>query len=409
MEILLPIPTNQNQEWQQQVYSLATQPCLIPFDPILRQFVQTVASELMSAPQIRNYPELAALAYWMRKAHIQQLMQDYHYYYQNSVALPRGVVLHIAPTNVDSIFMYSWFLALLTGNANIIRLSPHRDKQLELLLAILSDILQRKAFEPIRSRNLIISYGHEDHITQMLSANCQVRVIWGGDETIRHIRSIPLPPNAIEIPFADKFSLCALNARRVAAASAAELATLVEHFFNDAFWFNQNACSSPRLVVWVGNEPDLVTAQRQFWQALTALLTAKGLTWEPAMRINRMVAGYSLAAQGMIDSMSSPTAELPYRVHIKRLTPTLRQQHPGNGLFFETEIAELCELIASISPKDQTLSVYGFSNQELRDFALKLHNPGLSRIVPVGQSLTFHPIWDGINLLTAFSRECTIL
>lgn len=408
MKILFPLQTNDGQTWQQQILSLANETSLSPFDPVLCDFVHTVSQALLSSPEIRPYPELVALAYWMRKTHIRQIMQDYQNHYQHSIPLPRGVVFHIAPTNVDSIFMYSWFLSLLTGNSNIIRLSPHARQQRKQLLNILNDIVEGPVFAPIRQRNIIASYGHESKITKMLSSNCQARVIWGGDETIRRIRAIDLPPQAIEIPFANKFSYCALQAQKVRTAPDEELKTLVENFFNDAFWFQQNACSSPRLVVWVGNQKDITLAKHRFWKELKTVINQKNLSWNASLRINRLVTGYSLAAQKIADSMSSDTAELPYRVHIKKMTPELRQQHPGCGIFWETDINILDELLPTVSLKDQTLTVYGFSRHKLHDFAVKLRNRGLNRIVPVGQALLFQPVWDGVNLLTAFSRECSM-
>lgn len=408
MEILLPTPETAAQDWPQKVQVLAQQPFLPPFDPILLDFIHTVSNELMSSRQIRPYTELIAMAYWMRKSHIQHIIKMYYPHNPHSVLMPRGIVFHIAPANVDSIFMYSWFLSLLTGNSNIIRLSSRHNKAIETLLYIINSIIRQDCFEPIRRRNLILSYGHEDEITKILSENCQVRVIWGGDETIRHIRSIPLPPGATEIPFADRFSFCALQAKEVAGAPPEQLKKLAHDFFNDAFWFNQNACSSPRLVIWIGNSDDILTAKQRFWDELRIVIAEKNPGWDGPMLINRMAAGYHLAAMELTDSLSSPTAELPYRVHIKNLSPELRRQHTGNGMFFETELTNLCDLKAFISQKEQTLSVYGFCNQELRDFAKSLRRHTPNRIVPVGRALDFHPVWDGTNLLTAFCRECTI-
>jgi len=407
MEILLPLPPL-CAKWQQQVECAANESPLLPFEPLLLDFVHEVSTQLMSSKKIRSYPELVSLAYWMRKSHIHQIMQEYRQHYRHSIPMPRGVVLHIAPTNVDSIFMYSWFLALLTGNVNIIRLSSRSQPQQHLLLELLNNIFHNEIFEPIRKRNIILSYGHENEITKTLSAHCQVRVIWGGDQTVNDIRSIPLPPDAVEVSFADKFSWCALQAEKVLAAPAPEFENLLEQFFNDAFWFNQNACSSPRLVLWVGENSTVCAAKQRFWNDFKTVLEQKKLYHDPASRINRMVCGYNLAAQGLIDSMSSANADHPYRVQIKNITADLRQQHTGNGVFLETEIMNLAEMIPYVSPKDQTLSIYGFNQQEIYDFASQLHGRGFNRIVPIGQALTFHYIWDGINLLTAFTRELTI-
>lgn len=408
MEILFPLQMYTDPSDLQKINGIAKQPTFIPFDPLLLEFVQTVSHKLLSSTQIRPYPELVALAFWLRKSHIHKIMQDYHHYYRHSVPLARGVVFHIAPANVNSIFMYSWFLALLTGNSNIVRLSQRRDHEMELLLDILNEIVHQQRFQPIGLRNLVVSYAHEQEHNSLFSENCQVRVIWGGDETIKQIRSIPLPPNAIEIPFANKFSMATIVASNVVGASIAETKHLATQFFNDAFWFYQNACSSPRLIVWIGNTSDIEIAKNMFWEQVKIVILEKGLHWDVSIRINRMANGYCLAAKGLIDHMSSELAELPYRVHIKSISPELREQHDGGGLFFETEMTNIQELLSSVTHKDQTLAVYGFSQQEILAAVSSLHSTGLNRIVPIGRALDFDITWDGINLLTAFSRELTI-
>ena len=47
------------------------------------------------------------------------------------------------------------------------------------------------------------------------SKNCNARVIWGGDEAIRNIRKIPVPERSVELVFADRYSLCVLDADSV--------------------------------------------------------------------------------------------------------------------------------------------------------------------------------------------------
>ncbi len=44
-----------------------------------------------------------------------------------------------------------------------------------------------------------------DKVTAFFSGLCNVRVIWGGDETVRRIRAIPLPPHALDWRFPESF------------------------------------------------------------------------------------------------------------------------------------------------------------------------------------------------------------
>lgn len=59
---------------------------------------------------------------------------------------------------------------------------------------------------------LLIRYNRDNDVTKYLSAICDVRIIWGGDETINLIRNNnPLAPRAFDITFADRYSICAIN------------------------------------------------------------------------------------------------------------------------------------------------------------------------------------------------------
>src|SRR5215831_2827238 len=162
--------------------------------------------------EARGYPELLALAYWMRKAEITRLCGQFRsLQVDERILTPRGLVFHLPPHNVDTMFVYSWLLAALTGNCSVIRLSPQLSQSTSILLRLLRETLAGAA-EPARSSTRIISYGHEEEPTALLSASCDVRVIWGGDHTVETIRRIPLAPHAREITFPDRYSLSAIRA-----------------------------------------------------------------------------------------------------------------------------------------------------------------------------------------------------
>ncbi|WP_420872013.1 acyl-CoA reductase [Cohnella rhizosphaerae] len=53
---------------------------------------------------------------------------------------------------------------------------------------------------------------------------------------------------ATELTFANRFSFSVLSANAIEEAAEAEMDRLVQQFYNDCYWFQQMACSSPRLV-----------------------------------------------------------------------------------------------------------------------------------------------------------------
>ncbi|WP_172257012.1 acyl-CoA reductase [Saccharibacillus deserti] len=407
MQVLFPdVPTG---SWKEQADSMRKERPLKAFDPITLEFIHSLSKRILTDRKFRNHAEIVAMAHWLRKANLLQLELEYHTKRKDRVWQPRGIVLHFAPSNVDTIFIYSWFLSLLVGNKNIIRLSQRRDEQMNILIDLLKEVVKEEKFHPIAKRTLIVSYQHEDLLTEQVSSFCDVRVIWGGDQSIRSIRKIPLPPRATEMVFANRFSLTAINIDGLADLNADEWEKLASNFYNDAYWFNQMACSSPRLVLWVGEESSSSTTLKDlFWSRLGEVVKKKGIRWEAAVGINRITEGYSYAAQGMVDHLSTALTDHPYRANISNYSNQIKNVECGGGFFFEMHLDKIEKIPEFIEKRDQTLTVFGFEKQKINQLAWELTDKGIDRIVPVGQALNFSEVWDGYDFFVYFTREISI-
>jgi hypothetical protein len=86
----------------------------------------------------------------------------------------------------------------------------------------------------------------------------------------------------------------------------------------------------------------------------------------------------------------------------------MRELHCGNGLFLEQRLEHLRDLAPQMSDKEQTLSVLGFDRADLLDFVGCLPPRAIDRIVPLGQALSFTPVWDGTDLMTALTRQISL-
>ena len=407
LEVEIVAPKSLPEDWKRTVARMSRTTTLAPFSCILIDFVDAISKSILLDPGMRSFAELMALGHWIRRSHVHELQQTFRVA-QSSHRLPRGLVLHFAPSNVDSIFVYSWLISLLVGNTNVVRLSTRRGEQLRLLESKLNDLLARSEFAEIAQRTLIVSYEHDLNVTQLLSSLCHVRVIWGGDATIATIRSVPLSPLASEIAFADRFSFAVFNSRAVASLSEDKLERLAEGFYADAFWFDQLACSSPRLIVWVGDRGSVDKARNKFWRALESrVLEARG-SYPPVVGITRMAAAYSYAAAGIIDRIETAPTSLPCRCHLSSDAVDFREQHCGGGLFLEREVEALEDILTFVNAKDQTMSQFGFARSELEGFASRLPARAVDRIVSVGNALQFATVWDGVDLFQAFTREVSI-
>jgi hypothetical protein len=94
------------------------------------------------------------------------------------------------------------------------------------------------------------------------------------------------------------------------------------------------------------------------------------------------------------------------RIHIAKLSSNLEQYGCAGGSFLEYDDQNLDALASIITRKFQTLSYIGFQPEELREWVLSNGLAGIDRLVPVGRTADFGPIWDGYDLITFLSRVC---
>lgn len=338
--------------------------------------------------QGRRYPELASLGFFLRKAEIDRQLSRL-----DGLRVPRGLVFHIPPANVDTVFVYSWALSALAGNANVVRISARAGGAAQAIL----DALNAADPDPVLARTQrMITYDRDDTVTAALSEAADLRVLWGGDASVRALRKFPLAPHARDLTFPDRssFAIVSVAGWRLASEQARQAA--VEGFFNDAYWFDQAACSSPRGVFWVGE--DDVSAE--FRALLVAVAEAKGHVTEPAMAVQKRVATYGAAADGRVERISFDSDAVT-----SLETPELLREWLGAGVFTHSRVPSLDALVPKVVRKDQTVTHFGFEREELLDFARKT---GVDRVVPFGSALKFSPVWDGYDLLAEFTKLVTV-
>lgn len=377
---------------------------LSPFNDEVVAFVVSLSRKLLTDYETKNLSELVALAFWMRKKNIVELKADFHRRSEN-ILLPRGLVFHIVPSNVDTIFIYSLFLSMFCGNSNIMRLSSQLNPQVEALVRVLNECLIE--FPELAKRMLLVRYDHNDEITDYFSGICDLRIIWGGDETIRRIRRSPILPRTKELTFADRFSLAVLDAQSYTVYDKKD--DLIASFFNDSYWFNQMACSSPRLLCWVGeNREEISRAQDDFWLRLQEYVLCHVPDIAPAALMDKYLTQCLYAVDVSHSSVVQSASNYISRIQIPYGEEFDRELHCGNGLFIEVALTKLDDLVNIIESKDQTLTAFGFSQKALVDFIEKNGPVGVDRIVPFGEALEFSTVWDGYDLLFEMTRSVTV-
>lgn len=391
------LPTEINEASVERIVAVTHLSCLSRFSPVAVNFLCALSSMLLKEERFKPFPELLALGFWLRSGNLKRLQhepRDSSAASRQLFVKPLGTVLHICPGNVDTMFVYSWACSLLVGNNNIVRTPSVVTDAQQTLLDGIAKLFVRPEFEDVAQRNVIANWSQDSEVTALLSQKVQARMIWGGDETISRIRSLPVAPGCRDLTFADKFSASVLSLNGL---SEQQLDMLAELLWRDMNTFQQAACSSPKVLIFCNTEHN---QKHRLYENLQR--RAQQLVCEPATSVNHLVAKQLLLSQHS-DNRMIEDGPLPV-VKVQRLGAQEVLWHPAQNFLYEYEAFDLKIALSQLPENCQTVSHFGFTPTELNQALVDHKNRSVDRLVPVGQALNFSEYWDGYDLLKQLCR-----
>jgi len=344
------------------------------------------------------------LSFFCRKKNILNL--KYKHFTHGTVRFGLGLLFHITPSNIPTNFAYSLIFGLISGNSNIVKVPSKKFEEIIQIIKSLNKILKKKKYNKIKDMITILRYGSENEkLTQEYSLKCDARLIWGGDETIDNIKKFTTKPKNIDIPFSDRYSISLINSDKILKLTNSDLANLVKNFYNDTYVVDQNACSSPHLILWQGKSKKI--PKQKFWEQLNQLIKTKYMSPLISTVDNYSRLATEIIKNKNIKSYKSFSKSL-YVITLKKIYPNLFLEKPKWGFFFECDIKNFDNLSFVTNKRLQTLTYYGFEKKFLKNYFSKKNFNGIDRIVPFGQALNINLIWDGYDLIKILSREIEI-
>lgn len=379
--------------------SLPCVPALVPFDDRIVSFLNDVSKELLKDRASKAFSDVVTFAFWIRKASVIKLKKRFEAK-DNALHLGKGVAFHIAPSNVPVNFAYSLVAGLLNGNANVVRVPSKDFPQVTMIVNAVNKALEMH--EEMKPYVLLVRYGRDREINDLFSSVADVRVVWGGDRTIAELRNSPLPPRAGEITFADRYSLAVIDSDSY--LTVTDKARVAEDFYNDTFFSDQNACTSPRVIVWTGSR--IEEAKQVFWDEAHKLV-AKKYTFQPIQGVNKLTSSYLIAVAEPGVKVQEHEDNLIIRVSVPEVNEKLMDYRDNSGYFFEYDCKDILDIRALCDDKKcQTIAYIGDSHVMLPLILSGVK--GIDRIVPMGKTMDFDLIWDGYNLPALLTRTVVL-
>lgn len=371
-----------------------------PFSDEVLDFLDALSKEIRNLSRKEAKEELKALGFWLRRAHLLDLKKRHG----RSGCLGLGKSFHIASGNIPFMFAYTCAIGLLAGNSCRVRVSGRRTEEAKWLCIQIDKILRKERFFNMRHRISILTYDREAKwLTEVFSKECDVRIVWGGDQTIKEIRKIPLKPSASELVFPDRSSIAILSAKEVLKLSKEELGELASCFYNDTYGMDQNACSCPRLVLWQEETKEIgKEASFLFWNAVAEVSELYNLS---EIKVSQKY-GALWECAGIFYQIKQIRRwkNRLYVLEVEDLREIVSEVQMKFGMFLEYHLKDHEEWRMAVSEKIQTLTFFGILPESLQKTVLFYCLRGVSQIVPVGQALQMELFWDGKDLIGELSR-----
>lgn len=379
---------------------------LCPYDEKVCQFLDDVSKEVRKDKEAKKYADLQTFAFWIRKANIQRKKEDYEKRNVGRRKLGRGVVFHIAPSNVPVNCLYTYVFGLLAGNSNIVKVPSKKFPQIECACRLLQSVLNLDKYRMIQERTSFVRYNRDDDITKRYSSDCNCRIIWGGDNTIRQVRKFVLPPRSNEITFADRYSFGLISLKELKRMDNDSLKRFAMDFYNDTYLMDQNACSSPHLILWNREEDmdaeDVLEIQNRFWMAVA------DVAQKYVLEDIKVSEKYLLLCNEIIDLECIQSCRrydnLLYVCTLDRMPQQITNYRGKFGLFFQWQVEGWEWLDMMSDERIQTCACYGIDKELIQEQILVKGIVGIDRIVPFGKTLDIDLVWDGYDVVEQLSR-----
>ena len=367
-----------------------------PFDDGVIAFLNDLSTILRKN---REYSDVATFGFWCRKG---ALMQEKTKYDDVKDRFGKGIVFHSTPSNVPVNFAFSFATGLLAGNANIVRLPGKPFEQVTIICDAIRDLLET-THKDLAPYIVFVKFPPVKEITDVFSNLCNVRVIWGGDMTVEELRQSKIPARTTEITFADRHSIAVIDADAYLAAECKD--SIIQSFYIDTYYSDQNACTAPRIIFWQGKNN--TEAKEDFWKRVHELVKSKYVL-AAVQAVGKLNAMYSVASQKSVRLCDSEDMYIT-RLDVDQIDKDLMNYKYNSGFYFEKDINALSDIVNICDIRCQTVTYYGIKEEDFRAFLEETSPVGIDRIVPMGKSMDFTLVWDGYDLIRQMSRKITIV
>ena len=312
---------------------------------------------------------------------------------------PLGVVGHWPAGNIEIQPVLSMTCALLGGNASLVRVPGGLEDISRRLIGKLAQA-DTEGVLTTRIRMLVFPHTRRD-LQEAMARTVDGAMVWGGEEAVLQVRSLPFPHWARLAIFGPRISIAAVDADSW--SNAEEREAWCRRIARDVWQFDQQGCSSPQALF----------VERRAGRSLDEFVESLKAAFESENRLHprqTIQAGLTTAicqarASWLLDDVAH-RAVFPAEPDWTILLGCGREiPKPTQGKTLTVlEVDDLTDAVKGLDGNVQTLGLAVADAAKEQRLASLAARRGVDRIVKLGRMHVFAPPWDGVDLIRPMVR-----
>ncbi|WP_269622650.1 acyl-CoA reductase [Prochlorococcus marinus] len=367
-------------------------------------FLSKLSSEILAlSKKDDKYRIFLYFALWSRKSNLLRLSQNRN---DLEYRFGRGFAFHIAPSNVVTNILFTMAFGLLSGCPSLIRISNKSKPNIIEIIHLINTILHNDEFLSIKKKISLISYSHNESISQSLSINSSIRVIWGGDSTINYFKRFNTQAKCIDLVFPNRTSSALISGDWLINSSEDDQKIIATSFANDIALFAQKACSSPTKLYVLDDglktERVAYSLKKFFMYCDQAINNIRDVDTDHSFNNFKSASLLSLEMRQDINSFRGKNIFVLYYLdNAKDLDIDFTCE---NSCLLAYKISDLIKIKDLLHYNNQTIVAIGFDKYQLESLKSIVAPLGTDRIVRAGMALNMDINWDGYDIVSYMTR-----
>lgn len=320
---------------------------------------------------------------------------DKHYLKANA----RGLVCHWLAGNVQILGMFALVQSILTKNVNLLKVSSRDDGVFTDILNGISGVEYTtddgytiKGDDLLKTISVVYFSRNAVKLGEEMSKEADVRIAWGGRESVETVSAYPAKYDAETVIFGPKLSFSVIAKEEL--SSIQEARKLARKVSVDVSVFDQTGCASPHnLFIEEGG----VVSPEQFTDLLGDSMEKTELQIpKPLMSAEQVSQIHSIRGVYDFKGEVKGSEKMSWTLLLDELDEIDKPVY--SRVLFIHKVKSIFDTLKHIDENVQTIGIAAPVEKAL-EYSTQATRKGVMRLPLIGRMLNFEMPWDGVFLI----------